>query len=119
MNARSIAKYLQLAYSTVTKILRRLCLTKKTLKREKAHRYEHEHPGDMLHLDINKLQRFTPLGINLVLLQQQIQAMVLRVPMLVLMTIVDGRLWRCFLMGKRKRLRIVYTDHWSIVHLWE
>ncbi len=81
MNARSIASYLQLAYATVTKILRRLCLTKKTLKREKAHRYEH--PGDMLHLDINKLQRFTPLGINLVLLQQQIQAMVLSAPMFV------------------------------------
>ena len=62
MNARSIARYLQLAYSTVTKILRRLCLKKKTLKREKAHRYEYEHPGDMLHLDIKKLQRFITPG---------------------------------------------------------
>ena len=62
MNARSIARYLQLAYSTVTKILRRLCLTKKTLTREKAHRYEYEHPGDMLHLDIKKLQRFITSG---------------------------------------------------------
>ena len=119
MNARSIARYLQLAYSTVTKILRRLCLTKKTLTREKAHRYEYEHPGDMLHLDIKKLQRFTPPGHKF------------GAPA----TANTGHGIECLHVGiddhsrwafvevladeKRQRLRGLFTEHWSIFHLWE
>ncbi len=54
---------LGLPASTVGKVLRRLGHSRPPrAPREPAHRYEHERPGDLLHLDIKKLGRFWHVG---------------------------------------------------------
>ena len=51
------------AASTVGKVLRRLGHSRPArTPREPANRYEHERPGDLLHLDIKKLGRFWHVG---------------------------------------------------------
>lgn len=51
------------AASTVGKVLRRLGHSRPPRQpRPPAHRYEHERPGDLLHLDIKKLGRFWHVG---------------------------------------------------------
>ena len=50
--------------STVSAVLVRLGLSRLRAldPKEPANRYEHEHPGDMLHVDIKKLGRFNKIG---------------------------------------------------------
>ena len=58
-----IAHYLHLARSTVEKVLRRYRMPRLShldqatglpVRRPKAVRYEHQHPGDLVHVDIKK-----------------------------------------------------------------
>ncbi|SIR02054.1 IS481 family transposase [Marinobacterium stanieri] len=62
--AKQIAQALNLAYSTVTAVLRRLKLNRASHLEpvQPVQRYEHPKPGDMLHMDIKKLPRFDKPG---------------------------------------------------------
>ncbi|MFQ5508525.1 MAG: IS481 family transposase [Leptospirillia bacterium] len=64
MTARAIAERLRLCRSTVSGVLARLGLSRlKCLDPpEPVRRYERQHPGDLLHLDIKKLGRFWRAG---------------------------------------------------------
>jgi hypothetical protein len=55
-----IARQANVSPSTVSRILRavRLSRIRDLEPPEPARRYEHEHPGGMIHLDIKKLGRF-------------------------------------------------------------
>ena len=59
-----IGSYLSLSRATVGRISKRLGLNKLSALEpaEPPQRYEHEHPGDLLHLDIKKLARFRTPG---------------------------------------------------------
>ena len=59
-----IARQANVSPSTVSRILRavRLSRIRDLESPEPARRYEHEHPGDMIHLDIKKLGRFERIG---------------------------------------------------------
>lgn len=61
---KRIALELKLSPATVSRILRRLGLNRmRDLEpAEPVRRYEHAHPGDMIHLDIKKLGRFSQVG---------------------------------------------------------
>lgn len=61
---RQIAADLSLSPATVSRILRRLGLNRmRDLEpAEPVRRYEREHPGDLIHIDIKKLGRFEQIG---------------------------------------------------------
>jgi transposase InsO family protein len=61
---KQIAAALEVSAATVSRILRRLGLNRiRDLEpAEPVRRYEHAHPGDMIHLDIKKLGRFDKIG---------------------------------------------------------
>ena len=61
---RQIAANLAISPATVSRILRRLGLNRmRDLEpAEPVRRYEREHPGDMIHIDIKKLGRFDKIG---------------------------------------------------------
>jgi transposase InsO family protein len=61
---KQIAADLGVSPATVSRILRRLGLNRmRDLEpAEPARRYEREHPGDMIHIDIKKLGRFDQIG---------------------------------------------------------
>ncbi|NJO54107.1 MAG: IS481 family transposase [Bacteroidales bacterium] len=61
---RQIAAELSVSAATVSRILRRLGLNRicDLEPAEPVRRYEHAHPGDMIHLDIKKLGRFDKIG---------------------------------------------------------
>jgi len=61
---KQIAADLQISPATVSRILRRLGLNKlKTLEpAEPIRRYEREHPGELIHIDIKKLGRIDGVG---------------------------------------------------------
>ena len=61
---KQIAADLGLSPATVSRILRRLRLNRmRDLEpTEPVRRYEHDHPGDMIHIDIKKLGRFDKVG---------------------------------------------------------
>jgi transposase InsO family protein len=61
---KQIAADLGVSPATVSRILRRLGLNRmRDLEpAEPVHRYEREHPGDMIHIDIKKLGRFDKVG---------------------------------------------------------
>jgi len=60
MTAVRIAQQLRLARSTVAAVLQRegISQLKQLVPKEPVVRYEHDGPGDLLHLDIKKLNRF-------------------------------------------------------------
>ena len=62
--AWQIAKALRMARSTVSAVLKRLGLPRLKLLEPKPEviRYQREHPGDLLHVDIKKLGRFNHVG---------------------------------------------------------
>jgi len=62
--AAAIAAALGMPRSTVAAVLRRLGLQRLSQlePRPPIHRYEHEHPGDLLHLDTKKLGRIRGIG---------------------------------------------------------
>ena len=62
--AAAIALRLRMPRSTVAAVLRRLGLQRLALLETKppVQRYEHEHPGDLLHLDTKKLGRIRGVG---------------------------------------------------------
>jgi len=64
LTVTAIAHLLKLVRSTVAVWLKRLGLNRlRALEpHEPARRYEHQHPGDMLHLDIKQLARIEALG---------------------------------------------------------
>jgi transposase InsO family protein len=59
-----IARRLQMALSTVSAVLRRLGLGRLPSRRQAVpvRRYQWEHPGDLLHIDVKKLGRFREVG---------------------------------------------------------
>lgn len=59
-----IASYMGVSKATVSRVLRRAGLSKLSDLRpqEEVQRYEHEAPGDLLHIDIKKLGRFEDVG---------------------------------------------------------
>ncbi len=59
-----IASYTGVSKATVSRVLRRAGLSKFSdlAPAEPVQRYEHEAPGDLLHIDIKKLGRFTGVG---------------------------------------------------------
>src|SRR5664279_2099750 len=61
---KQIAAEVGVSPATVSRILRRLGLNRiRDLEpAEPVHRYEREHPGDMIHIDIKKLGRFDQVG---------------------------------------------------------
>lgn len=61
---KQIAANLPISPATVSRILRRLGLNRmRDLEpAEPVRRYEREHPGDMIHIDIKKLGRFDKVG---------------------------------------------------------
>src|SRR5579884_1245702 len=61
---RQIAQELRLSPATVSRVLRRLGLNRLPALEpaEPVRRYEREHPGEMIHLDIKKLGRFKTIG---------------------------------------------------------
>src|SRR6266851_2339427 len=61
---KQIAANLAISPATVSRILRRLGLNRmRDLEpAEPVRRYEREHPGDMIHIDIKKLGRFDKVG---------------------------------------------------------
>src|SRR5258708_10486887 len=61
---KQIAANLAVSPATVSRILRRLALNRmRDLEpAEPVRRYEREHPGDMIHIDIKKLGRFDKVG---------------------------------------------------------
>lgn len=64
LTAREIAEALKLARSTVSGVLARLGLGRLAAldPKEPVVRYEHEKPGDLIHLDTKKLGRFNRIG---------------------------------------------------------
>jgi hypothetical protein len=60
MTAAEIAETLAMALSTVSLILKRLGLGRRSRLEplEPVNRYEHQRPGELVHLDIKKLARF-------------------------------------------------------------
>lgn len=64
MTSPAIARQLGMPNSTVTKILRRLCLNRLTALDPPAPvvRYQRAHPGELLHLDTKKLGRIAGIG---------------------------------------------------------
>jgi transposase InsO family protein len=64
LTGKQIAADLGLSPATVSRILRRLGLNRiRDLEpAEPVRRYEREHPGDMIHIDIKKLGRFDKVG---------------------------------------------------------
>ena len=64
LTGKQIAADLALSPATVSRILRRLGLNRmRDLEpAEPVRRYEHAHPGDMIHIDIKKLGRFDKVG---------------------------------------------------------
>ena len=64
LTGKQIAADLGLSPATVSRILRRLGLNRiRDLQpAEPVRRYEHAHPGDMIHIDIKKLGRFDKIG---------------------------------------------------------
>lgn len=61
---KQIAKELGISPASVSRILRRLGLNKLSALEpaEPVRRYEREHPGEMIHIDIKKLGRFNKIG---------------------------------------------------------
>jgi transposase InsO family protein len=59
-----IAREVGLSHATISRILRRLGLNKLRMLEPVAPivRYEREHPGELIHLDIKKLGRFSAIG---------------------------------------------------------
>jgi len=68
MTAAEIAETLRMALSTVSLILKRLGLGRRSRLEplEPVNRYEHQSPGELVHLDIKKLARFDRPGHRLV-----------------------------------------------------
>src|ERR1700710_2590054 len=64
MTGKHIAKEVGVSPATVSRVLRRLGLDKlKVLEpAEPVRRYEREHPGELIHIDIKKLGRFPRTG---------------------------------------------------------
>lgn len=64
MTAAEIAEVLRMPLSTVSAVLKRLGLGKRSRLEplEPAHRYECSRPGELLHVDVKKLGRFTRPG---------------------------------------------------------
>src|SRR6476646_4292467 len=64
MTAAEIAEALQMALSTVSLILKRAGLGRRSRLEplEPVNRYEHDRPGELVHLDIKKLARFDRAG---------------------------------------------------------
>ena len=64
LTGKQIAADLGLSPATVSRILQRLGLNRmRDLEpAEPVRRYEHAHPGDMIHIDIKKLGRFNKIG---------------------------------------------------------
>lgn len=64
MPGNEIATTVGVSASTVSRVLRRLGLSKLSALEpaEPPRRYEHEKPGDMIHLDIKKLGKFNQVG---------------------------------------------------------
>ncbi|WP_184262944.1 IS481 family transposase, partial [Rhodopseudomonas rhenobacensis] len=64
LTGKQIAADLGVSAATVSRILRRLGLNRiRDLEpAEPVRRYEHAHPGDMIHIDIKKLGRFDKIG---------------------------------------------------------
>jgi transposase InsO family protein len=64
LTATAISREAQTARSTVGRILRRhrLSRARDLEPKEPPNRYEHEHPGDLLHLDTKKLGRIKGVG---------------------------------------------------------
>lgn len=64
LGATAIAQQLGLALSTVSGVLRELGLSswRSVMPSEPARRYEREHPGDLLHLDVKRAGRFEQPG---------------------------------------------------------
>ena len=63
LRAWQIAERVRLAVSTVSAVLRRLRLGRGwDHRREPVVRYEWDHPGDLLHIDVKKLGRFREVG---------------------------------------------------------
>lgn len=64
LSGRAIAAQLGVSPATISRILRRLGLSRlKALEpAEPVRRYEREHPGELLHIDIKKLGRFNRIG---------------------------------------------------------
>ena len=62
MTAAEIAEVLAMALSTVSAVLKRIGLGKRSrlLPTEPANRYERKRPGELVHLDIKKLGRIQP-----------------------------------------------------------
>jgi transposase InsO family protein len=60
MTAAEIAEVLTMALSTVSLILKRAGLGRRSrlVPLEPANRYEHDRPGELVHLDVKKLARF-------------------------------------------------------------
>jgi transposase InsO family protein len=60
---KQIAAELGLSPATVSRILKRLGLNRPALEpAEPVRRYEREHPGELIHIDIKKLGRFARIG---------------------------------------------------------
>lgn len=67
MSYSQIAMFVPLSRATIYRILKRHGLNKLSLlgaPKPPAVRYEHEHPGDLLHLDMKKLSRFHKPGVR-------------------------------------------------------
>jgi len=64
MTAAEVAEALQMAISTVSLILKRAGLGRRSRLEplEPVNRYEHDRPGELVHLDIKKLARFDRAG---------------------------------------------------------
>jgi transposase len=64
MTAAEIAEVLDLALSTVSAWLKRIGLGKRSRLEppEPPHRYERKRPGELIHVDVKKLGRFTVAG---------------------------------------------------------
>lgn len=64
LTALDIAGALGLARSTIAHVLKRMGLNRRDRLNppEPARRYERDHPGDLIHLDIKKLGRFAQMG---------------------------------------------------------
>jgi transposase InsO family protein len=64
MTAAEIAEVLGMALSTVSAVLNRIGLGKRSrlVAQEPPHRYERKRPGELVHLDIKKLGRISALG---------------------------------------------------------
>ena len=67
MTAAEIAETLEMALSTVSLILKRAGVGRRSRLEplEPANRYEHERPGELVHLDVKKLARFVRRGVTI------------------------------------------------------